>query len=71
MLLSPSVTQPTHTDDDQDISSFIPQPSITRIGSVKNTLELIEKEDKGEGETKIEKPVKVNKWHEKFAKDRK
>ncbi|KAF7869970.1 hypothetical protein EAF04_004754 [Stromatinia cepivora] len=65
MILSPSTTQ---INEEDDPSSFIPQPSITRIASVEDTIELIEKEDGQEREK--EKPVKVNKWHEKFAKSR-
>ncbi|KAM3069379.1 hypothetical protein ACMFMG_005484 [Clarireedia jacksonii] len=67
MILSPSTTFPSDEDgheDDKD--SFVPRPAVTRIASVEDTIELIEKE---EGAAK-EKPVKINKWHEKFAKGR-
>ncbi|KAJ8060217.1 hypothetical protein OCU04_010560 [Sclerotinia nivalis] len=69
MLLSPSTTQMT---EEHDPSSFTPQPSITRISSVEQTIELIE-QDQEEGQElakKKEKPAKVNKWHEKFAQSR-
>ncbi|ATZ56052.1 hypothetical protein BCIN_12g05890 [Botrytis cinerea B05.10] len=71
MLLSPSTTSPS--------SSSSPQPSITRIGSISDTIELIIKEEEiidGEGKKKEPEVVKkintgkVNKWHEKFAKSR-
>ncbi|KAI9646827.1 hypothetical protein NHQ30_004826 [Ciborinia camelliae] len=72
MLLMPSTTQPTSSSSEEEedaLSSFIPQPSITRISSVADTIELIEKEDDNDVK-KDHKPVKVNKWHEKFAKSR-
>ncbi|KAF7903204.1 uncharacterized protein EAF01_006253 [Botrytis porri] len=73
MLLSPS----THLSS----PSTTPQPSITRIGSISDTIELIEKEEEvisGEANDKEKEPKvtkktatgKVNKWHEKFAKSR-
>ncbi|PQE03691.1 sister chromatid cohesion dcc1 protein [Rutstroemia sp. NJR-2017a BBW] len=55
MILSPSMTFPSTE-----------RPAVTRIASVEDTIELIEKQEGAEKE----KPVKVNKWHEKFAKSR-
>ncbi|TAQ91660.1 hypothetical protein B7494_g117 [Chlorociboria aeruginascens] len=63
MILQPSSTGPTEADD---ASTFIPAPSICSIASIEDTIELILQEPEG-----VEKaPVKVNKWHEKFAKSR-
>ncbi|APA13237.1 hypothetical protein sscle_10g080070 [Sclerotinia sclerotiorum 1980 UF-70] len=84
MLLSPSSVQKIPEEEqeqEQAPSSFtsITQPSITRISSVDQTIELIEQEEEqdlegqgqgGENSKQKEKPVKVNKWHEKFAQSR-
>ncbi|KAF5872767.1 uncharacterized protein Bfra_006130 [Botrytis fragariae] len=64
------------------LESDVP-PTITRIASISDTIELIEKEEElidGEGKdkdqatkTEVTKKTatgKVNKWHEKFAKSR-
>ncbi|KAM0147697.1 hypothetical protein ACHAPG_010433 [Botrytis cinerea] len=60
------------------LESDVP-PTITRIGSISDTIELIIKEEEiidGEGKKKEPEVVKkintgkVNKWHEKFAKSR-
>ncbi|PQE10165.1 sister chromatid cohesion DCC1 protein [Rutstroemia sp. NJR-2017a WRK4] len=67
MILSPSTTFPSTEDGHEDDGdSFVPRPAVTRIASVEDTIELIEKQEGAEKE----KPVKVNKWHEKFAKSR-
>ncbi|TGO51687.1 hypothetical protein BOTNAR_0348g00100 [Botryotinia narcissicola] len=76
MLLSPS----THSSYPSPSSTSTPQPSITRIGSISDTIELIEKEEEIDGQEKhrekepeVSKKTttgKVNKWHEKFAKSR-
>lgn len=84
MLLSPSSVQKIPEEEqeqEQAPSSFtsITQPSITRISSVDQTIELIEQEEEqdlegqgqgGENSKQKEKPVKVNKWHKKFAQSR-
>ena len=61
MILKPSSTGPTQSDD---FAAFIPVPSITAIAKIEDTIELIRQE----AESKA--PAKVNKWHEKFAKTR-
>ncbi|CZS96326.1 uncharacterized protein RAG0_05701 [Rhynchosporium agropyri] len=61
LILQPSSTGPTVADD---ADTFIPQPSVTAISKIEDTIELI-LEDEGK-----KKEVKVNKWHEKFAKTR-
>ncbi|KAF7923455.1 uncharacterized protein EAE97_010893 [Botrytis byssoidea] len=77
MLLSPS----TYSSSSSSTSTPQPQPSITRIGSISDTIELIEKEEEiidgqekhREKEPEVSKKTttgKVNKWHEKFAKSR-
>jgi hypothetical protein len=63
MLLKPSSTTPTETDDP---TTFIPQPSLCSIAKIEDTIELILQEP----ETAEKVPPKVNKWHEKFAKSR-
>ncbi|KAH6722804.1 hypothetical protein BKA61DRAFT_225 [Leptodontidium sp. MPI-SDFR-AT-0119] len=61
LILQPSSTGPTQADDPE---TFIPQPSVTAVSKIEDTIELILQE---EGK---KKEVKVNKWHEKFAKSR-
>jgi sister chromatid cohesion protein DCC1 len=63
MLLKPSSTAPTETDDP---TTFIPQPSLCSIAKIEDTIELILQQP----ETAEKAPPKVNKWHEKFAKSR-
>ncbi|THV44507.1 hypothetical protein BGAL_0627g00050 [Botrytis galanthina] len=83
MLLSPSTTHHSSSSSSSSSSTSTsqPQPSITRIGSISDTIELIEKEEElidGQAKEKEKDPVvtkktttgKVNKWHEKFAKSR-
>ncbi|KAF7865575.1 uncharacterized protein EAF02_009998 [Botrytis sinoallii] len=76
MLLSPSSTQHSSSTESSTPKT---QPSITRIGSISDTIELIEKEELNREENDKEKEPdvtkktstgKVNKWHEKFAKSR-
>jgi sister chromatid cohesion protein DCC1 len=43
----------------------LPRPSVCMVATIEDTLELIEND-----EATVVKPVKVNKWHEKFAKSR-
>jgi sister chromatid cohesion protein DCC1 len=63
MILKPSLTGPTQTDDPD---TFIPAPSVCSIARIEDTIELILQEPE-----KAEKaPPKVNKWHEKFAKSK-
>ncbi|KAH7355351.1 hypothetical protein BKA65DRAFT_498230 [Rhexocercosporidium sp. MPI-PUGE-AT-0058] len=61
LILQPSSTGPTQADDAE---TFVPQPSVTAVSKIEDTIELILQE---EGK---KKEVKVNKWHEKFAKSR-
>lgn len=61
LILQPSMTRPTTADD---VDTFIPQPSVTAVAKIEDTIELILQE---EGK---KKDVKVNKWHEKFANSR-
>ncbi len=61
MLLHPSRTVPTESDDAE---TFISVPSVTTIARIEDTIELILQE----AEPKA--APKVNKWHEKFAKSR-
>ena len=61
MILQPSTTSPTEEDD---ADRFIPQPSVTVISKIDDTIELILLEDQPKA------APKVNKWHEKFAKTR-
>jgi hypothetical protein len=56
----PSSTRASESDVDH-----IPQASISAIAKIEDTLELLP----GAEEEKQEK--KVNKWHERFARDRK
>ena len=63
MLLKPSLTGPTETDDP---ATIIPQPSVCTIAKIEDTIELILQDL----ETAEKAPPKVNKWHEKFAKGR-
>jgi len=63
MILQPSTTGPTESDD---LSTFIPRPSVCAVSKVEDTIELIEQEPEGAAKA----PPKVNKWHEKFAKSR-
>jgi sister chromatid cohesion protein DCC1 len=63
MILKPSSTAPTPTDDPE---IFIPAPSVCSIARIEDTIELIPQEPE-----KAEKAMsKVNKWHEKFAKSK-
>lgn len=48
-----------------EFGELIPRPSVCTISTIEDTLELIEQDDAA-----VVKPVKVNKWHEKFAKSR-
>ncbi|KAG9230818.1 hypothetical protein BJ875DRAFT_139448 [Amylocarpus encephaloides] len=61
MVLQPSSTQPTKDDDAE---TFVPQSSMTAISKIEDTIELIREESVAKA------PLKVNKWHEKFAKSR-
>lgn len=61
LILQPSLTGPTEADDAE---AFIPQPSVTAVAKIEDTIELILQEEGAK------KEVKVNKWHEKFAKSR-
>jgi len=63
MIIRPSSTGPTETDD---AAMFIPQPSLCSIAKIEDTIELILQEPDGPKKA----PPKVNKWHEKFAKSR-
>jgi len=60
MLLKPSSTGPTETDNPD---TFIPESSVCTIAKIEDTIELILQEPE-------DAPPKVNKWHEKFAKGR-
>jgi hypothetical protein len=60
MILHPTFSQA----DDQ--ASGIPVPALTTIATIEDTLEL----SKQENEAAAAALAKVNKWHEKFAKDR-
>jgi sister chromatid cohesion protein DCC1 len=62
MILQPSSTAPTESDD---AATFIPRPSVCAISKIEDTVELIQQEG---GKEKA--APKVNKWHEKFAKSR-
>lgn len=59
MVLKASVTAPTEADDAE---TFIPQPALTSIATIEDTIELVRQE--------AEALPKVNKWHERFAKSR-
>lgn len=61
LILRPSTTAPA---EDDNAENFIPQPSITVISKIDDTIELILLEDQPNT------APKVNKWHEKFAKTR-
>jgi sister chromatid cohesion protein DCC1 len=63
MLLKPSATGPTATDDP---ATFIPEPSVSSISKIEDTIELVPYE----AESAEKALPKVNKWHEKFAKGR-
>ena len=63
MIIQPSSTGPTETDD---ATTFIPRPSLCSIAKIEDTIELILQEPDGPSKA----PPKVNKWHEKFAKSR-
>ena len=63
MLLKPSSTGPTETDDP---ATFIPESSVCTIAKIEDTIELILQDL----ETAERAPLKINKWHEKFAKGR-
>jgi len=60
MILEPTLSQA----DDQE--SGIPMPAVKTIATIEDTLEL----SKQEFEAAPVAPMKVNKWHEKFAKGR-
>jgi sister chromatid cohesion protein DCC1 len=60
MILEPALSQA----DDQE--SPIPVAAVRTIATIEDTLEL----SKQESEAAPVAPVKVNKWHEKFAKGR-
>ncbi|KAH8651612.1 hypothetical protein BGZ60DRAFT_388345, partial [Tricladium varicosporioides] len=61
MVLQPSTTSPAEGDD---LETFIPALSVSAISKIEDTIELILQEEQANA------PPKVNKWHEKFAKDR-
>jgi len=61
MILQPSSTRPTEADD---ATTFIPQPSLTAVAKIEDTIELVVQESEAKA------TAKVNKWHEKFAKSR-
>lgn len=63
MLLQPSTTRPT---DEDDADTFVPASSVCSIAIIEDTVELIVEGS----ESKAAAPLKVNKWHEKFAKGR-
>jgi hypothetical protein len=63
MLLKPSSTGPTATDDP---ATFIPESSVCSIAKVEDTIELILHEP----ENAEKATTKASKWHEKFAKSR-
>lgn len=63
LVLKPSFTGPTETDDAE---KFIPEPSITTVSKIGDTIELILQVEQLEAHPK----VRANKWHEKFAKSR-
>jgi sister chromatid cohesion protein DCC1 len=58
MILQPATTFPSEEDD---VDRFIPQPSITTISKIGDTIELIPVSDQ---------PTKKSKWAEKFSKTR-
>jgi len=64
-ILSPSSTGPNSAEETE---GFVSTGSITSIAVIEDTIELIPIEEGGKMEEKV---VKVNKWHEKFAKGRK
>lgn len=61
MILQPSTTFPTETDD---AATFIAKPSMQAISKIEDTIELIVQDERAKA------APKVNKWHEKFAKSR-
>jgi len=65
MIIQPSSTGPTKSDDP---ATFISVPSICCIASIEDTLELVPQDS--ETAAAAAAPLKVNKWHEKFAKGR-
>jgi len=69
MVLQPSSTDKfEHQNVPPDSEFDIPRSSVCAIATIEDTLELYAVEEGLEKE-KV-KPVKVNKWHEKFARDR-
>jgi hypothetical protein len=60
MILQPTISQA----DDQ--AEGIPVLALKTIATTEDTLEL----SKQESEAAAVAPARVNKWHEKFAKDR-
>jgi sister chromatid cohesion protein DCC1 len=67
MLLEPC-TSSSVTDTSEpgtDDSGGMPVPGVRSISTIEDTLELLVYVEESE-----EKPAKVNKWHEKFAKSR-
>ena len=61
MIVQNSTTMAAEGDD---ADTFIPQPCLTTISKIDDTIELILQEEEAKA------PTKVNKWHEKFAKTR-
>lgn len=61
MLLEPCISIP----ESDDSGSAIPCPGVRTVSTIDDTLELYVQET----ETTVA-PVKINKWHEKFAKSR-
>jgi hypothetical protein len=53
--------------DSGEPGTGIPCPAVRTVATIEDTLELYVQES----ETAAAAPVKVNKWHEKFARGRK
>ena len=63
MVLKSCRTGPSQADD---ASTFVSKPSLARIATIGDTIELVRQQAEG-----VAKAVpKANKWHEKFARSR-
>lgn len=59
------ILEPTFSNIDNQ-GPGVPMAALSTIATIEDTLEL----SKHEGEAALAAPVKVNKWHEKFARGR-
>ena len=66
MILAPCITEPSERDDAEtdDVGPHIPEHGVTAISKIEDTIELIAQNED------VKAPVKVGKWHEKFARSR-